>query len=68
METLQDDVKILLRAQVLQADKLGSHDAALTRLEKTVQQLIEHQSERDQALDERISTLVRAVGALLPKQ
>jgi chromosome segregation ATPase len=60
IEELQSDVKLLLRAQVLQGGQLQDHGSRLDRLEKLMEQSIV----RGKEVDERIDKLVSAIGAL----
>ncbi|MFL6465333.1 MAG: hypothetical protein ACJ73N_13100 [Bryobacteraceae bacterium] len=60
IEELQSDVKLLLRAQVLQGGQLQDHGSRLDRLEKLMEQSIV----RGKEIDERIDKLVSAIGVL----
>jgi len=61
IEELTRDVKILLRAQVLQGGDLKEHEAKLSSLETAAKELVTHGRE----VDVRIEKLVSAIGALV---
>lgn len=61
IDELRTDVRILLRAQVLQKDELDQHTSRLERIEAGLERLVEN----GQRLDERIEKLVSAIGTLV---
>jgi hypothetical protein len=60
LDELRTDVRILLRAQVLQKDQVDDHETPLNRIEAGLDRLVE----RGHELDERIEKLVSAIGSL----
>ncbi len=61
MDELRTDVRILLRAQVLQKDQLDTHSVRLDRIEASLDRLVE----QGHKLDQRIEKLVPALGVLV---
>jgi septal ring factor EnvC (AmiA/AmiB activator) len=60
LDELRTDVRILLRAQVLQKDQVDTHETRLNRIEAALDRMAEH----GEKLDDRIEKLVSAIGAL----
>ncbi|HEX3682547.1 MAG TPA: hypothetical protein VHU83_08375 [Bryobacteraceae bacterium] len=61
LDELRTDVRILLRAQVLQKDQVDDHETRLNRIEAGLDRLVE----RGHEIDNRIEKLVSAIGALV---
>jgi chromosome segregation ATPase len=63
VDELRTDVRILLRAQVLQKDQLDDHQTRMSRVEAALDRMAEH----GEKLDKRIEKLVSAIGALVSR-
>ena len=63
LDELRTDVRILLRAQVLQKDELDNHESRLDRIEAAIDRMTAHGRE----VDDRIDKLVSAIGALVQR-
>jgi chromosome segregation ATPase len=63
LEELRTDVRILLRAQVLEKDQSDKHESRLDRIEAALDRL----AENGERVDARIEKLVSAMGILVSR-
>jgi septal ring factor EnvC (AmiA/AmiB activator) len=61
IDELRADVRILLRAQILQKDQIDHHETRLDRIEAALDRM----AANGERLDERIEKLVSAIGELV---